>query len=266
MPTKKKSEATEIHVTEVNTGQIEFCLIGRTPLIFNAVSEKARHELLMPLGRKTAADKQSKLKHDPIAEYRNSVYANVDDAHPTRLMFPAVAFKKAMSNAALDLPGLKKAQIGRLVWVEGINIDVYGIPQLYMTIVRSADMAKTPDVRTRAIVPSWAARITATFVQPLLRPVHIGNLLGTAGLLSGIGDGRQEKGTFSYGQWRLGSPEDADFQSIVRSGGRAAQDAALRDPASFDLETQRLLSWFEDESEARGMKATVRDTEERVMQ
>ncbi len=37
-----------------------------------------------------------------------------------------------------------------------------------MSVVRSADIGKTPDIRTRAILPAWAARITVTYVTPKL--------------------------------------------------------------------------------------------------
>jgi len=55
-------------------GRASFWLKGKTPIIFNAMSAKAKHDLLLPKGRKTAAEKAQTLKHDPEEEYRNSVY------------------------------------------------------------------------------------------------------------------------------------------------------------------------------------------------
>src|SRR5579863_7996326 len=104
MATKKSSENTEITVLAITTGSVKVGIIGTRPLIFNRMAEKAKRELLLPKGRKTAADRAATLKHDPISEYRNSVYRYADDAHPTRLCFPAPAFKGAMMTAALDLP------------------------------------------------------------------------------------------------------------------------------------------------------------------
>lgn len=244
---KRKSENAELSVVKIRTGRIECFVVGTSPLVFNAVSAKGWHELLLPRGRKTAADKAENLKHVPIEEYRDSVYAHLKDEHPTRLLFPCGAFKKAMANAALDLPGLKKAQIGRLVWMNERDVDIFGVPMIYMTIVRSADIARTPDVRTRAILPNWACRFSVNYVIPHLNEDMIATLLANAGIFIGIGDGRQEKGAFSNGQFELVPESDARLRSLMKDGGRQAQDRALRDPAPYDLETQRMLSWFDAE-------------------
>jgi hypothetical protein len=133
-------------------------------------------------------------------------------------MFKAASFKKAMSNAALDIPGLRKTQIGRLVWVSGDKVPVYGTPQLFMTLVRMADIARTPDIRTRAILPQWCCQIHITYVMPQINATNLGNLLSAAGLLSGIGDGRQEKGSLNFGQFRIASHNDPEYLAISKQG------------------------------------------------
>jgi len=245
-----------IVIPEVQTRRLQVVVVGLTPLILNRMSTKAQQELLLPRGRKNAAAKQATLKHDPVAEYRASPYTIEDDAAPTRLGMPASAFKKLMQTAALDLPGATKAQIGRLCWVEGELVPIYGVPQLFMRIVRSADINRTPDVRTRCIVPHWAAVVTVSFVVPLLTETAIVNLLAAGGVTAGIGDFRPEKGAGNFGQFRLTSPDDPAFAEIVATGDRAAQDAALTAPECYDAETRELLSWFVTEAEARGL-ATV---------
>jgi hypothetical protein len=213
------------------------------PLIFNQINEKARHELLMPSPKKTAADKQSNLKHDPIGEFVSSTYRSIGDG-PTRLYFPATGFKAAVCTAALDMPGTKKAQIGRLVWVDGERVDVFGIPSLFMRPVRSADMNRTPDIRTRAILPRWACRLTVKFVSPLLKEGQISNLLAAAGILVGVGDYRQEKGKGSYGQFSLVSSDDPTFVDLVTNEGREAQDRGLEMATPHDPESRELLEWY----------------------
>lgn len=69
-----KKVESEIQVLRVTTEVVRFTILGKTPLIMNSMSAKARHELLMPKGRKTMADKASSLKHDPLAEFVNSMY------------------------------------------------------------------------------------------------------------------------------------------------------------------------------------------------
>jgi hypothetical protein len=251
MAMKKKTETTEISVLAISQGLVRFNVLGTTPLIFNCVSEKAKRELLLPNGRKTAADKAASFKHDPLAEYRNSVYRNIGDDKPTRLCFPAPGFKRAMMTAALDIPGTKKTEIGRLSWVNSYRINVWGIPQLLMSVVRNSDMNHTPDIRTRAILPQWCAQVEVEFVRPKLTVTAVSNLMAAAGVLAGVGDWRQEKGSASHGQFRLVDAKDEDFKRIINEGGLAAQDAALNDPGFYDLESEELYTWFTAEIKRR---------------
>jgi len=245
----KKIEQGEIIIEKMSVGNMSVWIKGESPLIYNAMSNKAWHELLLPKGRKTMADKAQTLKHDPIEEYRNSVYSRIGKGE-TRLTFPASAFKAAMCNAALEIPGAKKTQIGRLVWVCGDVVDVYGVPQLYMAIVRSADMNRTPDVRTRAILSTWCCCVTIRFVLPTMTDTAVGRLLETAGLVIGIGDYRQEKGKGNYGQFKV--TDKADVEKIIKSGGLNAQDEALKNPVCYDRETNELLAWYQEERKKRG--------------
>lgn len=245
---------TEIEVLRVTHARLDFCVLGTTPLILNRMSEKVMRELLMPKGRKSAADKATNLKHDPMQEFRDSPYLDENDLAPTLLQHLASAFKKAIQSAALDLPGTNKSQIGRLTWVNGERISIFGVPQIICSVTRSADINKTPDVRTRAIVPQWAARISVSFVTPNLREQSIANLLASAGITQGIGDWRPGKGSGTYGQFELVDANDPRFLHVERFGGRGAQMLAMESPEPYDRETRELLEWFGVESGRRGFK------------
>jgi hypothetical protein len=246
-----KPQPQEIQIVEINQSSIEFCILGTSPLIFNRMAEKAKRELLAPKGKKTAADKAAQMKHNPVDEFRNSMYKHETDDHPTRLKFPAPAFKGAMATAALDLPGMKKSEIGRLCWVEGVSANIYGIPQLHMGVVRSADMNRTPDIRTRAIVEHWCARIKVWFVQPKLRAGAIANILAASGVTCGIGDFRQEKGKGNYGQYVVVGDDNPDFRFLEANCGREAQDAAIAVAEPYDADAAELLAWWKSEFEKR---------------
>lgn len=256
-----KQEKSEISVIEVTRGSIDFHIVGTMPLICNRMSEKAKRELLMPKGRKNAAEKASTLKHHPIDEYRASPYTLEDDSAPTLLAGLSTWFKQAMGTAALDLPGVQRTQILRLMWVEGERVPLYGTPKLFMAITRSADIKKTPDVRTRAIVPKWACQITVSYVRPLLREQVVANLLAAAGVTAGVGDWRQEKGSGSYGQFRICPPNDAEYQAILKQG-RAAQVKAMKDAEPYDAESAELLGWFHAEVGKRGFSSTKAEPSE----
>lgn len=83
--------------------------------------------------------------------------------------------------------------------------DIYGVPRLYMAGVRSSDMKRTPDIRTRAILPEWACRVSVKYAMPALTHQAVANLLASGGMCSGIGDGRVEKGHLNFGLFRVAS-------------------------------------------------------------
>lgn len=257
MATKKSADSGEIQIIEINTGTITVAVVGTTPLILNRMAEKAKHELLLPKGKKTAAEKASSLKHDPLAEFRASPVRLRDDNASTLLALPSTAFKGAMRTAALDLPGAKKSQIGRLTYIPGEFVGIYGVPEVFSTIVRSADMNRTPDVRTRCIVPKWAAVLSITFVRPIMRDQAIANLLAAAGITVGVGDFRPEKGAGNYGQFEVVGADDLRLLEIMAAGGRAAQLEAMDNPEAYDEDTEELLSWFDVEVRRRGFKVAA---------
>jgi hypothetical protein len=259
-PKDTKTKATTEEITEilkVTTGTFQACILGTTTLVHNRPSEKAQHELLLPRGRKSAIERATSLKHLPVEEFRASPYVLKDAAAGTLCAIRAAAFKGAMRAAALDIPGAKKAQIGRLVRVDGDHgdlVEVFGIPLLKMDVVRSADMNRTPDIRTRAAMREWACRLTVTFVRPLIRAQAVANLLAAGGIIAGVGDGRAEKGALNYGEFSVCDKDDPDFKRIVKTCGRQAQVAALEHPVPYDDETAELLTWFTDELSARTLQ------------
>ena len=255
MPLKKKQD-TPVEIMQLKTTTMDVHVVGQTPLIYNAMSKKVKEGLLFPKAKMTAGDKASNLKHNPVEEYRNSVYRTKDDELDTLLVFPGGGIKKAIAQAAIDIPGAAKAQIGRLSWVNEWNVPVWGIPQVLMSVVRNSDMARTPDVRTRAVLPEWAAKFSITFVTPQLNEKTVTNLTQAAGIIVGIGDWRNQKGSGTFGQFRVVSPEDPQFVRLTKTGGRLPQMEALENPTCFDHETDQLLEWWKAEAARRDFKVS----------
>ena len=182
-----KSSNDTISITPIETGIITMFIVGRTPLYHHAMAEKARRTLLLGGGKKTSAEKAANVKHDPVEEYRASCYKIADDNAPTLIAMPAPAFKGVMRTAALDLPGTKRTEIGRLCWIEGYSIGIFGVPRLSMSVVRSADMARTPDIRTRAVMTEWCCEISVSYVKPKLNQTSVVNLIAAGGIVDGRG-------------------------------------------------------------------------------
>ena len=100
-------------------------------------------------------------------------------------------------------------------------------------------------------MPKWAARLVVTFTTPLLSQKAVANLLNAAGQIAGIGDFRQEKGAGRFGSFRIVHPDDKEFASIVKTGGRKAQEKAmLLAPAPYNTETSELLGLVHCRSQA----------------
>lgn len=257
MAERRGNNTESIIITPVETVAAAFLVIGTMPLIVNRMSEKARRVLTLPDERKNAAERAATLKHQPLEEFRASPYLSEDPQAPTYLVAPAIWFKKAMQTAALDLPGATKTQIGRLVWVEGEYVPLWGIPELLMSVVRQAGMDHTPDVRTRTILPAWASVVSIRWVHPLLNETKVANLLAAGGMISGVGDWRQQKGAGNYGQYRLASSaEDEEFRAITAAGGYPAQTAAMDEPHGYDRESREMLEWVTQEIKRRGKTST----------
>lgn len=253
-----KKAKEEIGILEVSKGYIDLCVIGTTGYICNRLSEKAKHQLLMPGRKKNMMERATTLKHDPVEEFRSSPYKfNDDNTKPTLLCLPSASFKKAMMTAALDLPDTKKAVIGRLTWVEGLYTPIYGVPEILTSVVRSADMNRTPDIRSRAIVREWACRLNVSFVKPLIQVEAIFRLMNAAGMFIGVGDWRNEKASGTFGSFMLTHDDDPEFQRIISAGGRAAQIEAMQTPVAYDEETASLLSWYNEERERRQGKGVA---------
>lgn len=254
MATEKKGATSSLDVVRVEQEAATFHIVGTSPMVCNAMSAKARRDLLMPPKRKSKSERETTLKHEPMEEYRRSAYRDVSEDGATRIVFPSAGFKRAMASAALELPGVNKAQIGRLCWAEGHEVPIYGVPQMWMAMVRSADMKRTPDVRTRAILPEWATTVTVSYVYPNLRAQAVANLMASAGVFIGVGDGRPEKGAMSFGRFEIVDEDDERYQRIVTSGARDAQDAAFDEPTFFDSETEELWEWYSAEVKRRGFE------------
>jgi len=247
----KKAEAGTIHIDALKQGRVTLRMIGTTPLYFNAMSAKAKRTLLIGGGKKTAAERKE-LKHDPEQEFRDSVYRL--PSGPTLLGFPAPGVKGAMATAALETPGVTKTSVQRLIFLPEQKIKVWGKPFLKMDVVRSADMARTPDVRTRAFLPRWCAEVDIAFVRPTLSVHSVVSLLSNAGVIVGIGDFRQEKGRGSYGTFSVAGDDLgdwSDYWSEVTAEGRAVQEAAMADPEFADDETAELMAMLDEERAKR---------------
>lgn len=246
MVAKKTQDTAEISIQPLRRGTTRLRIIGQTPMFQNRMAAKAKQQLLVGGRKKSKADRVV-IKHDPYGEFRDS--AEVLIGGPTALGLKVVAVKGAMAMAALETPGLTKTSAQKLLFMPGDHAPLYGTPQLRMDVVRSADINKTPDIRTRCFLPKWGAEIEIQFIIPQLSVMSVVTLLCNAGVLVGVGDYRQEKGKGAFGSFRvLGEgDDDNEWNDLVSNHGRAAQEAALANPEFADTDTADLMAFYESE-------------------
>lgn len=245
-----KTQEQEVHVQPLQRGTVRLRIVGLTPLFQNRMANKVKQQLLVGSQKKTKADKAA-IKHNPLQEFRDS--AEILPGGPTALGIRVVAVKAAMATAALETPGLTKASTQRLLFMPGDFFPLYGTPQLRMDVVRSADINRTPDIRSRCYLPMWGAEIVVSFITPQLSVTSVASLLCNAGVMVGVGDFRQERGKGAFGSFRvLGEGEkDAEWDDLVKNHGRAAQEPALADPEYADRDTEDLMAYFDSEVRRR---------------
>ena len=246
-----QAEAT-VEIMEMRFGKFTANLLIHN-LIQHRFSQKAIAELLLPSQKKNKAEQAASLKHDPVAEFRSCLYISRDKKSPTLFHQPTGAFARAIADVALDIPGATKSRMQRLTSIATIDVHLYGLPRVFMRMVRNSGIDRTPDMRTRAIFPECCCTIDIQYEANLLKQNQILNLLAAAGMIVGIGDWRPQKGG-SYGTWELVSGSDATFKSLQKSCGREAQMKALQRPVAFDAESEEILAWFNNETKRREVK------------
>ena len=255
MAMKKADTGESLEIHTIKQGRVKLRIIGDTPMYQHSMGRKAMEALLAGGGKKTTAEKRD-IKHNPEAEFRESAHRIATG--PTLLCFPAGGVKAAMATAALRTEGITKTSVQQLVGLPQAFVPIWGTPQLKIDVVRSADMNRTPDMRTRCYLPQWCAEIEIRFGMPTLSREGIVSMLANAGMIIGIGDFRQEKGRGSFGTFSVHGDQiiDPDAQAVwddlTQHHGREAQIAAMANPECADELTAELMAFLNSE---RGRRA-----------
>lgn len=248
---KAKTNGNVDEVIDFHIKTMVFRIVGTTPLLMHRQGPKMQKELLYPKAPTNKVERQTTLKHNPTDEFRSAMHRNRDEKTPTLLHIPNGAFKAAIAQAAIDLPGASKAQLGRLISIVNETVFVYGKPYLRVDMVRTLGMNRTPDVRIRPCFPQWCCELHVEHVAGLINPRTIEKMLIAAGLFVGVGDWRPEK-RGDCGKWRVvESADDDEFSEIVATQGRDSQAAAYENPEYYDDDSRELIEWWHSEFKRR---------------
>lgn len=209
----KKEELIEIKPIEIK--KVSLRLVGDTPLIMHAWSEKAKRMLLeSQQGKKAGKKKEAK---NPVYDFIESMYwlegkPEVSNTmseeeceerfieaceNGARFGFPVTAFKQAAISAAYRMGWSKdKVSLRGAFFIES---DADGMIEIKsMTPVMREDMVKvgvgTADIRYRGEFRKWYADIVVTYnVNGQYSLENIINMINAGGYFCGVGEWRPER-------------------------------------------------------------------------
>ena len=202
----KKNEVIEI--TPIRIKKASLRIVGDSPLIVHAWSEKAKREMLdKQMGKNQAKKKAAK---NPVEDFINSMYWMTEKPQDTT----EEAYEDAVANGAkfgFPVSGLKQSAISaayRMGWVKDkmglrgtffIDADEDGLIEIKgdAPIMRE-DMVKvgmgTADIRYRGEIRNWFADITISYNElGKFNLQDIINVLNAGGFVCGLGEWRPER-------------------------------------------------------------------------
>jgi hypothetical protein len=206
-----------------------FWIVGDTPIIVHAWSEKAKGDMLKS---QAGATRTAKEKRDPQKDFTDSLYDMGDGVYG----FPVTAVKKAILSCAHKDRGVPRSDVMQALWLDAEVVRVrpalagavcdmplvriYGSePEMREDMVRiGAGLRKTANLAYRAQFATWALRITGNVNPLMVAPHALAFLVRQAGTGIGIGDWRNEKGGW-FGAFHIATPkEQSDWEAFARGG------------------------------------------------
>ena len=208
-----KTELIEIKPIEIKKFKIK--IVGDTPLIMHAWSEKAKREMLeAQQGKKKGKKKEPK---NPVVDFINSMYWLTDKPDVSPEMDEEEcekAFNKAIKGGAkfgFPVTAIKQAAISsayRMGWVKNkmelrgaffIDSDENGMVEIVSDVPEMReDMVRigmgTADIRYRGEFKNWSTELTISYNTNGQHSVDtIVNIINAGGYICGIGEWRPEK-------------------------------------------------------------------------
>ena len=170
-------------------------IVGDSPLICHAWSEKAKKSIRDKQQKKAATKKETR---DPEAEFKSSLYP-MPDGHG--FGFPAVAFKSAAVDACSHVDGITKVVARGAFHINEALLKIEGDePTMREDMVRLA--MGVADLRFRGEFKQWKVTIPLRYNASVISTEQIVNLFNTGGFAVGIGEMRPARNG-SFGMFHV---------------------------------------------------------------
>lgn len=185
VPVEAASNET-IVIGRIQPKIIEVEIVGMTPLLVCAWSQKARKQMLDKQMKKANRGKEAK---DPQADYMASRYISTEGWDG----IPAGGVKGCLVNACRAVDGLPMTLAKRMIFIRSQGrtpagqqlVRIYGKPELHEAMVR-IDNGGTTDIRFRALYRDWSAKLEIEFLDRIISAEQLCNLIELAGFVEGL--------------------------------------------------------------------------------
>lgn len=173
----------EIEIPPIEIKTFVLRIVGDSPLICHAWSQKAKQEMLDKQMGKARGKKEPK---DPARDYQDAFY-RLDDGTPA---FPTIAFKAAAVNASRQVDGLKMTFLRGAFHTVGELVAIEGVPRMREDAVK---IQMTSDLRYRPEFAEWAVNLAVRLNTRALTVQQLIHLFNQAGFSAGVGEWRPER-------------------------------------------------------------------------
>lgn len=206
-----------VNIPKMSQRVMTVTLVGDTPLIVHAWSEKAKKEML---GKQQKKAGEGKAVRVPLREFVDALY--LLDEHGQRIEetpeefksitkdtqkaevyemlkkykfgFPASALKLAMLDTSYQ-QGLvtKKTTLRGAIHVMGEYLIIDGVPTMREDMVQIGGMSRVADLRYRPEFKQWRTTVTIAYLENATSAEQIVTYLEYSGFCGGLGEWRVSK-------------------------------------------------------------------------
>lgn len=207
---------------------VHFWIVGDTPLIVHAWSEKAKREMLSKQLKSTKAGREIR---DPQADFVSSLY----DMGEGRYGFPVTGIKNCILSAAHKDKGIPRSTVMSSLFLEAEMtrvgpalagaicdmplVPIYGSkPEMREDMVKvGSGLNKTANLAYRGQFTHWAFHVKGKINLEVFTEESLIFLIQQSGMSAGLGEWRNErKGVF--GAFHLASADEEAAWDAFRDG------------------------------------------------
>jgi hypothetical protein len=226
---EETAKETAVKLPQIKLQGFRIWIVGDTPLITHAWSEKAKRQMLDKQLKNTS---EGRPVRDPESDFVNSLYEFDDEGH---YGFPAMAVKKAMLSAAHKDKGVPRAAVQGALWLHAAMIRtrpalagaicdmpllrIWGPePEMREDMVKvGVGLSKTADLAYRGQFFPWGMLVTGRLNVSVCPIDWLPFLVRHSGLSTGIGDWRNEKNGM-FGSFHLANPKETSEWDAFAAG------------------------------------------------